>query len=301
MSAVLPSLTYQRGFGNEHVSEAVAGALPAGRNSPQKAPLGLYAEQISGTAFTQPRAVNRRTWVYRILPSAAHPPFAGSATACCAARRSGRSSRTPTGCAGIRRPSRRPGTDFVDGLQYGRRQRRHAQPRRDRDPLVRGERVHGGPLLRGRRRRAADRAGIRPPAAAHRAGRRCRWRPGSSRVIPRGIRFRAELPDQAARGYICENYGALLHPARARSDRRERAGERAGLPRPGRGLRGRPARPSRWSRSSAATCGRRTTTIPPSTWSAGTATTPRTSTTWPTSWSSARSASTTRIRRSSPC
>src|SRR5215470_6231845 len=67
--------TYQQGFGNEFASEAVAGALPAGRNSPQRAPLGLYAEQISGTAFTQPRGVNRRTWVYRILPSARHPRF----------------------------------------------------------------------------------------------------------------------------------------------------------------------------------------------------------------------------------
>lgn len=46
MPAGLPSLTYLRGFGNEHVSEAVAGALPEGRNSPQKAPLGLYAEQL---------------------------------------------------------------------------------------------------------------------------------------------------------------------------------------------------------------------------------------------------------------
>src|SRR2546426_12332845 len=64
---------YQRGFGNEFASEAVAGALPAGRNSPQRAPLGLFAEQLSGTAFTQPRAVNRRTWGYRIMPSAAHP------------------------------------------------------------------------------------------------------------------------------------------------------------------------------------------------------------------------------------
>ena len=78
--------TYQRGFGNEFVSEAVPGALPAGRNSPQRAPLGLYAEQLSGTAFTQPRAVNRRTWVYRIMPSAApclasSSPTAASSTA----------------------------------------------------------------------------------------------------------------------------------------------------------------------------------------------------------------------------
>src|SRR6201992_3443796 len=66
---------YESGFGNEFVTEAVNGALPVGRNSPQQAPLGLYAEQLSGTAFTQPRAVNQRTWVYRILPSARHPAF----------------------------------------------------------------------------------------------------------------------------------------------------------------------------------------------------------------------------------
>src|SRR6185312_7626940 len=67
--------TYATGFGNEFATEAVDGALPAGRNSPQRAPLGLYAEQISGTAFTQPRGVNRRTWAYRIVPSAKHPAF----------------------------------------------------------------------------------------------------------------------------------------------------------------------------------------------------------------------------------
>ena len=66
---------YSSGFGNEFATEAVDGSLPVGRNSPQQAPLGLYAEQLSGTAFTQPRAVNRRTWVYRVLPSAKHPPF----------------------------------------------------------------------------------------------------------------------------------------------------------------------------------------------------------------------------------
>ena len=66
---------YSTGFGNEHSSEALPGALPVGRNSPQRAPLGLYAEQHSATAFTEPRAHNRRSWVYRIRPSAAHPPF----------------------------------------------------------------------------------------------------------------------------------------------------------------------------------------------------------------------------------
>ena len=68
-------LRYQIGFGNEFATEAVAGALPVGRNSPQKAPLGLYAEQFSGTAFTVPRVHNKRTWTYRIRPSVMHKPF----------------------------------------------------------------------------------------------------------------------------------------------------------------------------------------------------------------------------------
>jgi homogentisate 1,2-dioxygenase len=68
-------LIYQTGFGNEFATEAVAAALPVGRNSPQKAPLGLYAEQFSGTAFTVPRVHNKRTWTYRIRPSVMHKPF----------------------------------------------------------------------------------------------------------------------------------------------------------------------------------------------------------------------------------
>lgn len=68
-------LNYQTGFGNEFATEAVAGALPVGRNSPQRAPLGLYAEQFSGTAFTVPRVHNKRTWTYRIRPSVLHKPF----------------------------------------------------------------------------------------------------------------------------------------------------------------------------------------------------------------------------------
>ncbi|MEP7149094.1 MAG: homogentisate 1,2-dioxygenase [Acidobacteriota bacterium] len=69
------ALKYQTGYGNEFATEAVDGALPVGRNSPQKAPLGLYAEQFSGTAFTAPRAYNKRTWTYRIRPSVLHKPF----------------------------------------------------------------------------------------------------------------------------------------------------------------------------------------------------------------------------------
>src|SRR3984885_7637352 len=64
--------TYQTGFGSYFSSEAVPGALPVGRNSPQKVPFGLYAEQMSGTAFTAPRAENRRSWLYRLWPTATH-------------------------------------------------------------------------------------------------------------------------------------------------------------------------------------------------------------------------------------
>ncbi|KAI1832372.1 hypothetical protein CBS147337_6630 [Penicillium roqueforti] len=65
--------TYQTG--SQQTLKAIKGALPIGQNSPQKCPYGLYAEKISGTAFTAPRWENQQTWVYRIIPSAAHGPF----------------------------------------------------------------------------------------------------------------------------------------------------------------------------------------------------------------------------------
>src|SRR5246127_2047494 len=71
-------LQYQTGFANHFATEALAGALPEGRNSPQRCPYGLYAEQFSGTAFTAPRHANRRSWLYRIRPAAVHGEFASS-------------------------------------------------------------------------------------------------------------------------------------------------------------------------------------------------------------------------------
>src|SRR6185437_1758506 len=68
-------LAYLSGFANEHATEAVPGALPRGRNSPQRPPLGLYTEQLSGSSFTSPRHENRRSWLYRMRPTADHPPF----------------------------------------------------------------------------------------------------------------------------------------------------------------------------------------------------------------------------------
>src|SRR5258708_35504760 len=69
------TLHYLSGFGSFHETEAVPGALPVGQNSPQKVPFGLYAEQLSGTSFTMPRAHNLRSWLYRLRPSAMQGPF----------------------------------------------------------------------------------------------------------------------------------------------------------------------------------------------------------------------------------
>lgn len=69
------NITYQSGFGGHFSSEAIKNALPVGQNAPQKAPYGLYAEQLSGSAFTRPRAHNKRSWLYRILPSVVHEPY----------------------------------------------------------------------------------------------------------------------------------------------------------------------------------------------------------------------------------
>ena len=69
------TIAYQTGFGNEFTTEVLPGALPIGRNSPQKCPYGLYAEQLTGSAFTALRGDNKRSWLYRIRPSAMHSSF----------------------------------------------------------------------------------------------------------------------------------------------------------------------------------------------------------------------------------
>ncbi|MFD3524068.1 homogentisate 1,2-dioxygenase [Streptomyces sp. NPDC058653] len=200
------SLAYAGGFGNEHSSEAVAGALPVGRNSPQRAPLGLYAEQLSGTAFTEPRAHNRRSWLYRIRPSAAHPPFTRTDNGSLRGAPFTESVPDPNRLRWNPLPPPASGTDFLAGLWTlggnGDAAQRtgmavhlyHADsPMTDRvfsdsdgELLIVPE--HGGLLL-------VTEFGL---LAA---------RPGEVALIPRGVRFRVELLDETARGYVCENYG----------------------------------------------------------------------------------------------
>lgn len=199
-------LGHLSGFGNEHSSEAVPGALPHGRNSPQRAPLGLYAEQLSGSAFTEPRAQNRRSWLYRIRPSAAHPAYTRIDNGAVRSAPFTECVPDPNRLRWNPLPEPAPGTDFLDGLWTlggnGDATRRtgmavhlyHADA-----PMER--RVFGnsdGELLI-----VPERGGllIRTELGLLRA------EPGEVALVPRGVRFRVELLDASARGYVCENYG----------------------------------------------------------------------------------------------
>ena len=109
-------IPYLSGFGNSFASEAVPGALPPGRNSPQRAAHGLYAEVLSGTAFTAPRAENHSTWLYKLRPSAMHGPYRRLADG---KLRSGPFNEAETAPNRLRwNPFPIPGdpADFVDGL-----------------------------------------------------------------------------------------------------------------------------------------------------------------------------------------
>jgi len=210
-------LQYQSGFGNEFATEALPGALPVGRNSPQRAPYGLYAEQLSGTAFTAPRADNRRSWLYRIRPAAMHRPFERIDDG----RIVGRFDEveaTPNQLRWNPMPMPSAPTDFVDGLV-----------------TMAG---HGGPAVQtgaaahlyAANRSMAKRAFYNADAEMLIVPQLGRQRfvtelgtidaePQEIVVIPRGVRFRVELLDGQghasaeageARGYVCENFGANL-------------------------------------------------------------------------------------------
>src|SRR5690348_8852987 len=109
-------LEYLSGFGGYRETEAVAGALPVGQNSPQKVPFGLYAEQLSGTAFTAPRAQNLRSWLYRLRPSAMHAPFAPLPATRWATAGHGDASATPDRLRWMPPAMPAAGTDFIDGV-----------------------------------------------------------------------------------------------------------------------------------------------------------------------------------------
>ncbi len=200
---------YQTGFGNEFATEAVEGALPVGRNSPQKAPLGLYAEQLSGTAFTVPRSGNKRTWTYRIRPSVMHKPFEQIDNRRFRSSPFNEIAMTPNQLRWDPLPIPEDPTDFIDGIttiagngdlfsQTGIAIHIYACNKGMGDRYfynADGEMVIVPEM---------GRLGILTELGALQIG------PGSVGVIPRGVRFKVEPhPDDThCRGYICENYGA---------------------------------------------------------------------------------------------
>ena len=199
-------LQYLRGFGNEHSSEAVAGALPLLQNSPQRPPFGLYAEQISGTAFTEPRAHNRRTWCYRIRPTAGHPPLARIDDGALA------SAPLPGGPVPNRLrwnplPPNPSGTDFVDGLYT---------VAGNGDVLARtgiGVHLYSATASMGHRyfQNSDGELLIVPQSGPLRVRTELGVvdaAPGEIVVISRSIKFAVDLPDGESAGYVCENYGA---------------------------------------------------------------------------------------------
>ena len=200
-------LRYQSGFGNTFSTEAVRGALPP-RNSPQRPPKGLYAEVLSGTAFTAPRAENQSTWLYRMRPSAMHPPY----------RRAGQPllrsgpfddlepTPNPLRWDPFAIPSKE--TDFVDGL---------ATIAGSGSPAAQaGIAVHvyrANASMRARYFANTDGEMMLVPQQG--TLRLCtelgilEVAPGEIAVLPRGVKFRVEVSGPS-RGYACENYGPLF-------------------------------------------------------------------------------------------
>jgi homogentisate 1,2-dioxygenase len=199
---------YMTGFGSHFETEAVAGALPVGRNSPQKVPYGLYAEQLSGTAFTAPRAENRRSWLYRMRPAANHPPFQPlSGTGFLRSAPFDEVAASPNRLRWDPLPWPVRGCDFLDGLVTyggngdaaagtGMAAHLYACDRSMRRVLMNAD----GELLivpqEGTLRIVTELGVLETP-------------PLHVTVVPRGVRFRVEV-DGPSRGYVCENYGALL-------------------------------------------------------------------------------------------
>lgn len=204
---MLNSIRYNSGFGNSFETEALAGALPVGRNSPQRCAYGLYAEQLSGSPFTAPRASNQRSWLYRIRPTLQHR---------------GRMEKYDNGdwrtapCVEVEMPPApmrwspivsdgRPAS-FIEGIRTittagdagamaGMAAHIYCATRSMEDEFFYNA---DGELL------------IVPQQGRillHTEFGLLDLEPAEIAVVPRGVKFAVSLPDGQARGYLCENYG----------------------------------------------------------------------------------------------
>ena len=205
--AAAASLRYQSGFGSEHATEALPGALPQGQNSPQRAPYGLYAEQLSGTAFTAPRHANRRSWLYRLRPAVVHGKFRALDARLLRTAPFTEAIAPPTQLRWDPLPLPTEATDFIAGLV--------TLAGNGDVSLQTGIGIHMyccNRSMRGRYFYDADGELLIVPqegalSLATELGR-MHVQPGEIALVPRGMRFQIELDAAAARGYVCENYGA---------------------------------------------------------------------------------------------
>jgi homogentisate 1,2-dioxygenase len=199
---------YMSGFGNTFETEALPGALPVGRNSPQKVNYGLYAEQLSGTPFTAPQATNERSWLYRIRPTVRH---------------TGRFARIDRGQIRTA-PERDESTLAIGQLRWGPIPLPN-EPRTfvtglhtmttagDAEGMV-GMASHVLLVTESMEREHFFNADGELLIVAQQNKLRFRTEfgaieiePGEVCIIPRGVIFRVELMDGPARAYVCENYG----------------------------------------------------------------------------------------------
>ncbi|HEY0289671.1 MAG TPA: homogentisate 1,2-dioxygenase [Pseudomonas sp.] len=199
------ALTYQSGFGNQFGSEAIAGALPVGQNSPQRHPLGLYAEQFSGTAFTVARSEARRTWLYRIQPSASHPQYQRLETQILGQQQG---PITPNRLRWNAFNIATQPTDFIDGLIA-------------LASTSAADQVEGVSLYVYAANTSMQRAFFNADGEWLIVPQQGRLRivtelgvldiePQEIAVLPRGLKFCVQLKDTNARGYLCENHGCAL-------------------------------------------------------------------------------------------
>jgi homogentisate 1,2-dioxygenase len=202
------TLQYLNGFGNEHESEALPGALPIGQFNPQQCPYKLYAEQFSSTAFTAARQYNRRTWTYRIRPSVAMGDFKAINCGRLCTAPINDVPCPPDAMRWDAMPIPATPTDFIDGLA--------TVAANGNAKLQTGIAIHMYTATQGMGNRffyCADGELLFVPQQgellAYTELGILLVKPGEIMVIPRGIKFKIELPGGPVRGYLCENYG---HP-----------------------------------------------------------------------------------------
>jgi len=209
-TAAQDATAYLSGFGNGFETEALPGALPMGRNSPQRCPYGLYAEQLSGSPFTAPRASNERSWLYRIRPTVTHWGRFKKVDA--GLWRTAPCTEVDTPLAPMRWdsiPLPNEAVSFLDGI-------RTITTAGDSGTQA-GMGAHVYLVTRSMQDEYfynADGEMLFVPQQ----GELRLWtefgiidiEPGEIAVIPRGVKLRVELRSSPARGYLCENYGGAF-------------------------------------------------------------------------------------------